>query len=495
MDGPYTGGNRQQGGYVMVAMIATMTIMVAISAAYMRWSTDESLQSARTAAAMQAYYLGQMGIVEKGFQWLRTRPASDLPVGETVLSGKTVPGVGEYSTVRIFYLPSLDEGNFWAVDRKFRISSVGTVHVPYRNGGRENYAEIKRQAVLYVQVRNFCDYMYLSDQEMTHFNDRIKFWSGDTLQGRVHSNSQIAIQTRPVFLEQVSTTEDNFWLQDGANPDFRVPPIFNAPRVEIPQMAERLRQGASQQGHYFDYPGKTLRAEFRRGSVHICAWNTGTPYDENQCWDVVLHPHCCIFVNGPLEIMGIVEGQVTIGSAGTMRILDNIRYSDANPYTGVTSLQSSNVLGIVSEADIKIANTAANGRENSSGLGSAQTNPDLTDIVITGAVVALGESFTFEDQNDPDSGYVCACNPDNRGTIYLYGSLTQMRRGYVHRRNNTSTGYLKKYVYDDRFMRTRPPCFFDVTDENGHALFNIVQWGQGKENAVDVRYGNVVRYN
>ena len=493
---------RTEGGFVLVAVMALITVLLATGAAFMRWSTDESLQSAEAAAAMQAYYLGQMGIVERGFMWLRTLPASDLPLGETIIPGKQVPGFGSYSNVTIRYLPWYQEGDFWAIQRRFRISSVGTVRIPVYHNGRDDYKDVKRLAVLYVEVRNFVDYMYLSDDELTSRGERIKFWHGDTLQGRVHSNSQIAIMQDPVFYELVTSTECDFWLQGGAHPVFLGPdPIFRAARVEIPQLAERLRQGAAQQGNFFDYASQTVRAVVQGRTILFYRWPTGTPFDSSSSWSLSITDGACIFVNGPLELKGTVTGRLTIGSAGTLRLLDDIRYTDADPRTGVIPPalldESQNVLGIVSESEVKVANTPQNGRENSAGLGQAQTNPNLTDIVITAAIVALGESFTFENQNDPDSGYVFEGSPDDRGTIYLFGSVTQMRRGYVHRRNNTSTGYLKKYVYDRRLQRRRPPCFFDVTDEHGHALFNVVQWGQGisPPSSLPERESKSVRYN
>jgi hypothetical protein len=124
------------------------------------------------------------------------------------------------------------------------------------------------------------------------------------------------------------------------------------------------------------------------------------------------------------------------------------------------------MLGLISEGDVKVANTPANGRWNSGGLGTAQANPDSTSVVITAAIEALGESFTFEQQNDPDSGYVYESQPDDRGTIYHYGALTQMRRGYVHRATNSSTGYRRWLRFDQRLRNQAPPCF------NGDATGN-----------------------
>lgn len=489
--------DRADRGAILVAVLALMTVLLATGMAFMRWSTDEANQSSHAAAAMQAYYLGQMGIVERGFMWLRTQPAGELPIGETVLPGKTIPGFGSYSAVKVRYLSGQDAGDFWALNRRFRISAVGTVRIPDFRDGRTTFKDVERMAVLYVEVRNFVDYMYLSDEETTRQGDIIRFWRGDTLQGRVHSNSQIAIMQNPVFFEQVTSTASDFSRGVDFNPVFLGPdPVFRAVRVNIPEVADPVRQGAAAQGLFYSFNQETVRAIFHGSSITFYRWPTGAPFDSSTHWDLIIGSDPkCIFIDAPLEIKGQLTGRVTIGCSQTIRLLDDIRYTDANPRTGVTDSSSNNSLGIVSEGDVKIANTPENGRENSAGLGSSQTNPNLTDIVISAAIVALGESFTFENQNDPDSGYVFEGSPDDRGTIYLFGSVTQMRRGYVHRRNNGSTGYLKKYVYDKRLQSKRPPCFFDVTDENGHALFNLVQWGQGVEYPPAVRAGHMVRYN
>jgi hypothetical protein len=142
------------------------------------------------------------------------------------------------------------------------------------------------------------------------------------------------------------------------------------------------------------------------------------------------------------------------------------------------NIHNPNYVGIVSEGDIKIANTWANGSERSSGLGRNQTNQNLTSIAITAAVVALGRnetlftgSFTFENQNDTDSGYVCTpcgctSNPggdppncaggpyqgDRRGRS-ICGFDNATTRGYVHRSCCGGTGYLKRYRYDERFLK------------------------------------------
>ncbi|MBU0509234.1 T9SS type A sorting domain-containing protein [bacterium] len=305
------------------------------------------------------------------------------------------------------------------------------------------------------------NYVWLTDEEITLYGDRIKFRHGDTLWGPVHSNSQIAIIQDPVFYDRVSTTESDFWHGSGYNPQFLgPPPMFNAPPVPLPSTAHTLRAGAARQGHFYGEPGMHYYARFDGAVCKMWRWRRGTIMDSSDYWVVYMTNNTCIFVDAPLRVHGRVQGQVTIGSSHVIEIENDIRYVDAHPYTGITPASSLNMLGLVSEGDIKIRNTPANGRENSGGRGWDQTNPDSTDVVITAALYAT-RSFTFENQNDPDSGYVCDCTPDNRGTIYLFGSLVQTRRGYVYRSNNTSTGYRLNLRYDSRFLRRLTPCIIE----------------------------------
>ncbi|MBL0059974.1 MAG: hypothetical protein IPP40_00340 [bacterium] len=151
---------------------------------------------------------------------------------------------------------------------------------------------------------------------------------------------------------------------------------------------------------------------------------------------------------------------------------------------------ASSIIGIVSEQWIYIANTWENGRENKTG-----TPPNNHDIVITAAIVSLRGSFQLEQMNDVNDPYISPTNPDERGNIVMTGSITQWRRGYVHRSNRGGTGYNKVYHYDNRFGYRRPPCFLGASDEDGRVLLNMVQWGQASEDPIDVAAQRRVRYN
>ncbi|MBU1881040.1 T9SS type A sorting domain-containing protein, partial [bacterium] len=203
-------------------------------------------------------------------------------------------------------------------------------------------------------------------------------------------------------------------------------------------------------------------------------WRIGEPFDPEQA-EIFYGPvpdDDAIFVDGYLELEGVFMGKATIGAHGSydnndlgkhcIRLLDDVRYWFANPYTGAfndTTGGYEDRLLIISESNITIGNTWENGRENRS-YGA--------DIIITAGLIALGNEaephfwgcFSFEDQNDvgftwefSTGSYICPTPPSNdeRGAIHLWGSLAQQRRGYVHRSNHSGTGYGRDYHYDNRF--------------------------------------------
>ncbi|MBU1983952.1 hypothetical protein KJ815_06030, partial [bacterium] len=295
------------------------------------------------------------------------------------------------------------------------------------------------------------NYQYFSERERTVFGDWIKFWHGDTLCGPVRSNDTIAIMQDPVFYEYVITSAPDFWR----------PPwhpwwptgiwIFNAPPLDLPERADWVREQAVVQGHFF-FAGENMQACVRFGDHNLRIWWSpqGVPFDTTNYTDHALPDSAIVFFDAPnVRISGIVHSILIFGVSGRLGLEDDVRYASSEPRYGGVTPGHPEKLALIAEGEIKILNTPANGRENSGGQGNNQTDPAFTDIVINGLLFALNESFTFENQNDPDSGYVCDCIPDDRGVIHLTGGLAQKRRGYVHRSTRSSTGYLKRYRYDN----------------------------------------------
>ncbi len=327
------------------------------------------------------------------------------------------------------------------------------------------------------QLSNYLDYMYLTNDEHTMFGYIIWFWTPDTVYGNVHSNSAIGIKYAPQFHGHVSTTEDDFVHGAGYSPWFAYPPQFNAPEVYFPTIHDWMIIAAQAQGHHYSADDGLLRQYQCKATMdgwHITGYPLGTPPDsanmELEDW-VPYSPNVALSFEGDLYI----EGEHILGGTGihTYRdvfITDNLVY-DGVPTNGFQNNLSDTItsrLGIIAAGDIRIADTWANGRGN--GLYRSGGNFDSSHVIVTSALVALGESFTFEHHNDTWESYRW-CDPqgmhpgqsDERGTINLIGNLVQMRRGYTHRSTCGGTGYATRYQYDARFLTNPPPHMYPNT--------------------------------
>ena len=338
------------------------------------------------------------------------------------------------------------------------------------------------------------NYAYLSHYETTEFGDRVRWWSGDTITGPIHTNSQFAMMQTPVFYDVVSQCADDFAQGPGTEPQFYgPPPVFNAPPVNIPEYADGMRSRA---GSFLDH-GSYDHARVRIEHTRLLVWwgMLGVPVDTTSQPDTVHFSaqNPVVWFECPIRICGILDSTLILGSSDDIGLEDNILYASSDPITGAPTADHNEKFALVSEGDIKVLNTPANGREDSNFMGPDQTDPNLTSIAINGFLFALGGSFTFEQQNLADSSYVCeacGCTPvpggspnpncgtggrDERGTIYLWGGLTQRRRGYMHRACCGGTGYTRHLRYDNRLR-----------------YWNIgVWWDPGQSELDTVCFGNV----
>ena len=178
-------------------------------------------------------------------------------------------------------------------------------------------------------------------------------------------------------------------------------------------------------------------------------------------------------------------------------LIDDIVNDDWNSYQGTKSLRnaqpeevndlgceggSENVLGLVSGANVYVANTAANGAKNKM-YGQ--------DINIHAHIIAFNESFALHYfQNSVSTSNYAYSRPevfgadgafadgqgrfrfgfgntiDNRGYINLWGGVVQKFRGYAKRNNGGGSAYLtgdigmdKNYNFDCNLKCNFPPLY------------------------------------
>jgi hypothetical protein len=313
-------------------------------------------------------------------------------------------------------------------------------------------------------------YHHVTHLERDVNDEMIWFWSPDTMYGPVHSNDFIGLKYSPHFYGPVTTSQNRF-AEFQANPYFEFQPIFNAPVVEFPRSLLNLRNNATP--WIPSQNGQKMTWIFLRGEqgIDIYQYPNGTERNDSLYEHLGVPDRQIIFIDGDVEVQGVLSGTLTIGCSGNMYLLDDCVYEGANRYGGFDGDEMPHMLGLASENNIYIANTVQNGREN--GWENGGNNLQRHSIVINAALVALNESFTFEHQNDEWERYQ-GPEPDERGSIYLKGSVAQYRRGHTHRSNHQATGYRKAYSYDLRFQHDGPPGF-----------------APGESGIIDGRYGRV----
>ncbi len=484
----------RRGSVTLLHTVVIVVLLVMTSLAFMKWAADENHQAEFDLARTQAYYVAQKGIFERSMYEMRTRPVETLPQGNEsfdpgILKDDSGQLIGSYSRPYINRVNDQFEQGLFASTFYYELGATGSVSFVSYDG---RVKTVERTVKMLAKLRTYASYMYLTHYEMTDYGEIIWFWTPDTLNGRVHSNTQIGIKYSPQFRGPFSCSADEL-VYFSASPYFAYDPQLGAPIVDFPLTAERLRSSAGGSGTFFDNNNGEFQSRLTcdptyprgggDGTWYFEQWQNGTPYDSSSVeasQSIPMGSSTAIFIEGICQVWGTgVVGGNTVGTSGNMDLMSDITYSTIEPQNGIYDVEeATSILGLISEQDIVIKNTVQNGQGNGVSGGY-----DESDIVITAALVALGENFTFEHQNDIDDAYYwCdpagdnAGVPDERGVIYLRGAVTQKRRGYVHRSNCGGTGYDKDYIYDFRLDENPPPAYLEATDESGSALFDIVDW-------------------
>lgn len=161
-----------------------------------------------------------------------------------------------------------------------------------------------------------------------------------------------------------------------------------------------------------------------------------------------------IYANGTIGVSGVLRGRVTIYSAGTIVLLDDLRYA-----TDPSTVRCADILGLLAGTNITVADNALLGAQN---ITSAWRNFDDTkDVFLHGVLMALNTSFGAENfASGPQNANGCEGVANGRGCFYLTGGVIQESRGAVG--TTSGYGYIKRYSYD-RCARYRPPPYFPTT--------------------------------
>ncbi|MBC8479792.1 MAG: hypothetical protein H8D46_04950, partial [FCB group bacterium] len=152
---------------------------------------------------------------------------------------------------------------------------------------------------------------------------------------------------------------------------------------------------------------------------------------------------------------------------------------------------SDNILGLVSGANVIIANTRENGAWNSHWA---------QDVIIHAGIIAFNESFVVQywqntvstntgQFSSPPWGdgrgipkYGPSGNVDERGTVELWGSIVQKFRGYMQRNQpgpypTNDIGMDKDWQYDENLACNPPPFYPTIEFDNNERSVTLASYG------------------
>lgn len=272
---------------------------------------------------------------------------------------------------------------------------------------------------------------------MTNFEGNVFWITGDTVWGRVHSNGNLHISGSPVFIEKV-TTAKAFNPKPGSGQSkaiFKKGYETGVSPIQYPTNLNELIAASTSGGkRYTNDIWVTLSAGTSAnndGKAYIRNSSTGPIVDS-----VILNSggfNGVILGDKKVYVKGQLDGRLSIGSLDNMYIIDDVTY-EQNPQTIITS---DDMLGLVSEKNVIVANNAANN----------------SNCEIHASIFSRAGSFTAEDWNSrPVSGW-----------LKIVGGLIQDTRGAVGRFSGSTiiNGFSKRYYYDERLSNpsVRPPFF------------------------------------
>jgi hypothetical protein len=340
--------------------------------------------------------------------------------------------------------------------------NTGYQNIPFQNGilnvsvelidAYEDLSEIKSVATyngytseVRVQVAptKYSKFAYFSVNEGGTI-----WWTGnDTVWGPFHTQDYLRAYRHPVFFGKATTkrdliyyiskSKDKPYFYGGFEKGVNLPlPSDGLNKMELAAQDE----GLFMEGHdtiYVTFVLDTLKFRYSYNAKDSSLYlPTGAP-------NGVIYAK-----NSVLRLKGVVKGQYSIACSkittgkGKIFIDDDIIY-DKDPRV---YLNSTDLLGIVAKSEIIITENDANN----------------TDINIHAALYAETGGFGAE-------------NFDSRplsGNINLLGGITQNIRRAVGQfdSDGTTSGFSKRYQYDDRLMLASPPYF------PGTGNFEIVSW-------------------
>ena len=414
---------RSQQGSVLIAVMAIMIVVLLVGVALFSLGVGESDVVDHQGDGAKAFYLAEAGI-ERAWVWLEQMAVHDPPLfpSEADLPGQVL-GDGTYG----LHLEREGTGSTWSVT--YEVTSTGTVD------------GVVRRVRALLENETFAQYLYFADEM-----EEIWFISGDTLRGKVHTNGHIRISGDPWFDKKVTTAQDEFITWGESWPTFAEGYELGVPEIPLPVTAAMIDgfESLADDGGLAPGPLEGSHAKYevvlgRNGLSGYLTYRSyervGWEYQWSSWTDVdIASTNGIAWFDEPIDISGVLDGQLTVAASGDIRIVDDVTYAGSSPGQGPTP-GCDDVLGLASAQNVVVG----------------MTTPNMDDCEIHAHMMALNSSFTAEDYWDGLP----------RGTLSIWGGLAQQTQGAVGQFNWSGLvhGYQKDYHYDSNLLRMSPPGY------------------------------------
>lgn len=494
-------------GWVMPTVVGVLMVVSLMSVAAFATTTDDIKGGTDDVQAKQAYAAAEAGIQAYAYELsrnpefhLQCDQATGIKVNQRVPPGgarqwTTLPDASAQYAIEI--LPAPNKTACIVDDEESIVDPVaGTFRI--RVTGRARSGAKARSLIATFRKPSFADYVYFTDNE----GSNIRFVTGDTVKGPLHTNDRVMICGQPRFGEgpgdvvetvQPGTT-GNGWTPDGACSGNRpmangvpgfpaLPPadaatlgtwVHPAPALELPASNSELR-------------AMTLEAYRFRGEAWFTFTNngkmtvTGTREDgvTYNGTSVDMPPNGLIYVsngtcpgpyqpnnpyasdrNGPGKcgtawVSGTYNRSVTVAAQADIVVFGNLVRANSSVVGGLISNNFIRVYHPIVGGNASCSAGSSNASVPAAAQDKRPAHPmplPLHDLQIQAAILSLQQSFTVD-------SYMCG--PRLSGTLNVTGAIAQKTRGAVGTSGGSGTGYLKNYVYDRRLRFRTPPSFLD----------------------------------
>lgn len=300
-------------------------------------------------------------------------------------------------------------------------------------------------------------YFWLED----HSEDRF-YYTGDTLDGPVHTNTRFGMAGSPVFLDSIFEMAGGVEKGYVTHPDYAATPILKSavPRsgevYVFDHMADWIRD-VEPADKIVAPPEMVVTIELQGAVMEVSYRDVADPLAVLPGGKRPVPESGGLYVDGPVEVKGVLGKTLTLGSSGNIGIVGDLVYEGSDPVTGRPDPESGVYLSLISEKNVQVR--APQDRDDK-GAG----------IRINAAIVAMDQSFEVTNFR---------AHAWDMGVMHLWGSVAQVLRGQIGavKANDTFRGYHKSWHFDRRLRNARLPYTPPLIRADGRMEFEPSVWG------------------